>query len=41
MSKSSSELKLGKETYGTMKMEEAFLKAFELYFGKIKNQSES
>jgi hypothetical protein len=37
MSKSSSPLKLGKETYGTMKIEEVFLKALELYFGRDKN----
>ncbi len=34
MSKSSSPLKLGKETYGMLKVEEAFLKALELYFRK-------
>ncbi|WP_285858796.1 hypothetical protein [Neobacillus niacini] len=40
MSQSSSPLKLGKETYGTMKIEEAFLKALEHYFGRGKSQSE-
>jgi hypothetical protein len=40
MGQSSSPLKLGKETFGTIKIEEAFLKALELYFGRGKNRSE-
>ena len=32
MSKSSSPLKLGKETYGVLRVEEVFLKALEYYF---------
>ncbi|WP_179301694.1 hypothetical protein [Neobacillus jeddahensis] len=34
MSQSSSPLKLGKEMYGIEKLETAFLKAFEFYFGR-------
>lgn len=36
MSKSSSPLKLGKETYGTLKLEEVFVKALEYYFRSYK-----
>ncbi|AOM07589.1 hypothetical protein OCB08_01390 [Bacillus cereus] len=38
MSNSSSLLKLGKEVYGKMKIEEAFLKALELYFRQDKKR---
>ncbi|WP_279382009.1 hypothetical protein [Metabacillus bambusae] len=36
MSKKESPLKIGKETYGTMKIEEAFKKALEPYFTQNK-----
>ncbi|BCC61106.1 MULTISPECIES: hypothetical protein [Bacillus] len=36
MSKSSSPLKVGKETYGMKKIEKAFINALEMYFGKNK-----
>ncbi|GAB6621733.1 hypothetical protein bcgnr5391_54010 [Bacillus cereus] len=38
MTKKSSPLKLGNETYGTLKIEEVFLRALEVYFAKLKNQ---
>jgi hypothetical protein len=38
MGKLSSPLKLGKEIYGIVKIEEAFSKALELYFREIKVQ---
>ena len=36
MDKPSSPLKLGKETYGSLKIEEVLKKALEVYFGKEK-----
>ena len=36
MGKSSSPLKLGKETYGALKIEEVFIKALEYYFRQYK-----
>ncbi|BCC14002.1 hypothetical protein BC30048_4427 [Bacillus cereus] len=38
MTKKTSPLKLGNETYGTLKMEEVFLQALELYFIKKKDE---
>lgn len=38
MTKKSSPLKLGNETYGTLKIEEVFLQALELYFIKKKEE---
>lgn len=37
MSKKASPLKIGKETYGILKIEEVFLRALEVYFAKLKD----
>ncbi|MFY0125796.1 hypothetical protein ACRS6Y_07250 [Bacillus cytotoxicus] len=38
MAKKASPLKLGNETYGTLKIEKVFLRALEVYFTRLKDQ---
>ncbi|EEM86090.1 hypothetical protein BK749_14095 [Bacillus thuringiensis serovar vazensis] len=38
MKTKTSPLKIGTETYGTLKIEEVFLRVLEVYFTRMKNQ---